>query len=404
MAQKENRLGMIRLALLGLMMLSLAACSSLGGEVSSGFGLLSSSNKGPQPAPLVNFTPRVALHLVWSRHIADGGGYVFSPWIDAGSVYVAGHDGTIARLNLTDGKTQWQVNAGQKLTGGVGTGAGRVVVGTGKGAVLAFDENSGKPVWHALASSEVLSAPRISHGLVVVRTEDNRITAYDALTGKIKWFYEHATPPLTIWNHAGILIERSAVFAGYGGGKLAAVDLINGNLGWEASVAIPHGATEIERIADITSNPVMDRRHVYAVAYHGRVVSLDARSGNIVWARKMSSIAGLAVDDHNVYISEANGDVIALDKNTGERVWTQRGLLARHLSTPAVVGAYVAVGDFQGYLHLLSRQDGAFAGRIATDGSAIITRPIPLTGGVLVQTHDGGIYTFRLKPDTRPSS
>jgi len=397
MTGKGNKIGMIRPLLLGLVVMSLAACSSLKEDVSSGFGLLSGGNKGPQPAPLASFTPRVTLHLAWSRHIADGGGYVFSPWVDAGSVYVAGHDGAVARLHLADGKTQWRIDAGQKLTGGVGVGAGRVVVGTGNGEVLAFDEDSGKPAWRAPASSEVLSAPRVSRGLVVVRTEDNRVTAYDAANGKVKWFYEHATPALTVWNHAGVLVDRGAVFAGYGGGKLAAIDVASGNLGWETNVAIPHGATEIERIADITSNPVTDNRHVYAVTYQGRAACLDARSGNIVWARKMSSIAGLAVDNRNVYISEANGDVVALDKNSGERVWTQRKLFARRLSTPAVVGGYVVVGDFQGYLHLLSREDGAFAGRAATDGSAIVTRPIPLTGGVLVQTRDGGVYTFRFK-------
>ena len=64
---------------------------------------------------------------------------------------------------------------------------------------------------------------------------------------------------------------------------------------------------------------------------------------------------------------------------------------------PMPLGDYVAVGDYQGYVHFLSRSDGAFAARIATDGSAILQAPVRAGDGVLVQTRNGTLYHIGLR-------
>lgn len=369
---------------------ALAGCSSM--NPMNWFG---SSSTAEKPTPLVAFKPAVNLRTGWQAKVGAAHSYAFAPGLSADAIYAAGYDGQLAKLDPANGATLWRIATGGKLSAGVGVGDNLELVGTPKGQLLAFDGN-GKPLWQEQLSSEVLGVPQVAEGIVVVRTADGHIYALDARDGKRKWMYERALPALSLRSQPGVLITRGGVFAGYAGGKLVALALDTGVVGWEASVAIPKGASEIERIADVTSTPVADDKQVCAAAYQGRVACFDLRTGNLNWARDLSSVAGLTMDDRNLYVTNDKGEVVALEKNRGVNLWTQDKLRARGTTAPHRVGNYLAVGDGQGYVHLLALDDGSFAGRSATDGSAIISRPQPRSGGVVVQTANGSVYALAL--------
>lgn len=380
------------ISLAGLLALSLGGCASIGESISTGFGLWGGKDTTEKPSPLPEIRPSLAASIQWQNAAGAAGDYVFTPVVVDGAVYAVGA-GAIARFDEASGKPLWRVETGRKLSGGVGVGGGLVLVATPKGEVLAYDPD-GKEVWQARISAEVLSAPQASDGIVVVRAVDGRIFGLDAHDGKRKWVYQRALPSLAIRSHAGVVVTRGAVFAGYAGGKLVALSLANGSLGWEASVAQPRGATELERIADVTSLPVIDGNRICAVAYQGRVACFDLVNGNLAWAREMSSISGLALDQSYLYVSDARGAVHALDKNSGASIWKQDKLANRRLSAPLARGNHVAVGDLEGQVHFLAREDGSFAARVATDGSAIGAAPQALGQGLVVQTRNGGLFSI----------
>lgn len=390
------KIDVLKLPLTGLLVLSLAGCAGFGESISTGFGLWGGGDKTEKPAPLVQISPSVALRTQWQASVGAAGNYIFTPAVAAGSVYAAGYDGKLARFDAASGQQQWRIETGKKLSAGVGVGEGLVMVATRKGEVLAYDLD-GKALWQARVSSEVLSAPQAADGMVVVRAADGQIFGLDAHDGKRKWVYQRALPALAIRSHAGVVVSRGAVFAGYAGGKLVAISLANGVLGWEASVAQPRGATELERIADVTSLPVLDGSLVCAVAYQGRVACFEVLNGNLAWAREMSSISGLASGQSNVYVSDARGAVHALDKNSGASIWKQDKLLHRRLSAPVVLDKHVAVADLEGYVHVLAREDGSFAARAATDGSAVGADPQLVGRNVLVQTRNGGLFSLAVQ-------
>lgn len=387
---------MKRLVIAVGMLVTLAGCQTVtdtvGGWWDDWFG---SGNPKEVPSALVEFKPTAAVSVRARASIGGAGGSVFVPALSQGAIYVAGYDGKIARLDGEGLQERWRVDAGKKLSGGVGAGDNLVVVGTQKGDVLAFDA-TGKPVWQARASSEIIAPPVIAEGLAIVRSGDSRIFAFDAKDGKRKWVYQRATPALTVRSFAGVTVDKNGVFAGFGGGKLVAIEINNGGVGWEASVAQPRGVSELERIADVTSNPVVDGRQVCAAAYQGRVTCMDLQTGNVNWARDISSLAGLTVDARTVYVSDSKGVVHALDKSSGAYFWKQDKLLYRQLSAPLVYRGYVVVGDLQGYVHFLSREDGSFAARIATDGTPIRAQALAVDGGLVVQTKNGGVFALRL--------
>ena len=330
----------------------------------------------------------------WQASVEESPAAVFLPVFGDDAVYAGGPDGRLIRFDAASGKASGVIDTKHRLAGGIGEGDGMLLVGTFKGEVLAFDEKSGKPRWAAQVSTEVLSPPHAAMDMVIVRTGDGRIYGLDGATGKRKWVYQGATPSLTVRSFAGALIVDERVYAGFAGGRLVALNLANGSLVWEAMVSRPRGATELERISDVTSLPVADQQQVCAVAYQGRIACFEITTGNQIWARDVSSNAGLAMDDHYVYVSENRGGVVAYDKRDGTSVWAQDLLNGLKLSAPLVHGALIVVGDSQGYVNFLRNDSGAIIARSGTDEGAITARPISLPNGIAVQTRKGGVFAF----------
>ena len=370
--------------------LLLGACSTV--EKLNPFG---SSAPKAQPAELGVIQPTAELKLVWQVNVGSAGEFTFSPAVVGDSVYAAARDGTVARFD--GGRQVWRIAAGQQISGGVGSDGKLVVVGTPKGEVLAFEAATGRETWKARVSSEVLAAPAVAEGLAIVRSGDSRIFGFDAVDGKRRWVYQRSTPALSLRSNVGVVPAGHVTLAGFPGGKLVAIANNNGAAVWEVTVALPKGATELERVADVTSLPVVSGSTVCAAAFQGRVACFDSSSGNTIWSRDMSSSAGLDIDSRYVYVADDKGAVHALDAKSGASIWKQDKLSRRDLSRPLVLGNQVAVADYQGVVHLLRREDGAFAARANTDGSAVRAEPVRFGAGLLVQTAKGGLYALEAR-------
>jgi outer membrane protein assembly factor BamB len=374
------------------LLLVAAGCAAPGDSFDRWFG----SGPAQKPAELVVFKPTATAKIAWQGSVGSAEKFVFRPAIDAESVYTAGASGQILRFDADSGKVLSRIDTRIPLSGGVGGDSKVVLAGTVKGEVLVMDR-AGKQVWKTQLTSEVLSAPQIDQGMVVVRTGDGRVFGLDAATGVRKWVYQRALPSLTVRTSVGVLLYRGGAFVGFPGGRLVALAANNGNVGWEATVALPKGATELERVADVSSLPVQDGKQICAVAFQGRVACFDILKGTPNWARDVSSIAGMAIDDRNVYVVDEKSAIIAFEKAGGASLWKQDKLYGRYASGPVVVGNYVAVGDFQGHVHFVSREDGSFVARVATDGSAIVAQPLALNKGILVQTLKGGVFAITIQ-------
>lgn len=341
--------------------------------------------------PLPAIQARATLAPVWQGQVGPAGEYGFVPAVVGGRVYAAGRDGSVVRYE--GGRLAWRTELKLPLSGGVGGDAERIVVGTAKGEVVALDAG-GAVAWKGRVSSEVLAAPQVQGGLVVVRSGDSRITAFDAADGRRKWVYQRSTPPLALRGPAGLALAEGGAIVGFPGGKLVAINLANGAAAWEASVAIPRGATELERVADVVGEPVVRGRQVCAAAYQGRTACFDLAGGSAQWTRDVSSDVGIDADERHVYVTDDKGVVQALDRASGASVWKQDKLAGRRVSRPSVSGRYVYVIDGEGIVHALDRDDGQFAARVATDGSAAAGQPVAAEEGVVVQTERGNLYQF----------
>jgi outer membrane protein assembly factor BamB len=377
----------VTLAAAALALATLVACSS------------SSTKKknSDKPAALVNITARFQPVRAWSATLGKPEPKLrlgLAPVIDGNRVYGAGPHGEVVALDLATGRRVWQKQLKLALSGGPGAGSGLVLVCSSGGTVVALNAADGAERWRAELNSELLAAPAVTPELAVVRTVDGKLYGLEAADGKQRWVTDQQVPRLTLRGTSRPVVSGELVFSGFDNGRLMAVTLAGGTTAWDVAVGQPRGSSELQRLIDIDSPGSLDGDDIFAVAFQGHAVRLARDSGREIWSHEISSYRGLAADALGVYVSTADGHVVRLDRASGAERWRQKALERRSLTAPALQGNSVVVADYQGVIHWLSMEDGAFLAR-AKAGARISSAPQVAGNLVVVQTDKGAIEAWR---------
>lgn len=363
----------------------------------SGCGIFGDKDNTEPPAPLVEFMPTLTLKTLWT--VSAGGGtdksYLkIAPAFYNDQLFTASPEGHLRAFNFSNGQPVWQQKIDVPISGGPGVGDGLVLVGSQKGDVVALSETDGTKQWQVQVSSEVLATPRISQGIVVVRTIDGKLFALDSKTGERLWVYDQTRVPLlTLRGTSSPIVTHDAIIAGFDNGKLAILKLQTGQLLGEYLISEPRGRSELERMVDIDADPLLVGSIIYVTSYQGRTVAL--KRGKLLWERKLSSHAGLGVDADYLYISDTKSHVWALDRYSGDDWWKQDKLQARNLTAPVSIGDYVVVGDMEGYLHWMRRDNGQFVTRYRIGKTSITVPPLVVDDILVAYNSQGKIVALR---------
>jgi len=349
-----------------------------------------------------SFTPRE----VWSSSAGSSdatGLLALTPHVSEGAVIAVDGRGLVVAHDSATGAVRWKRELDLQVAGGVGGGAGLVIVNGREGEIVALDAASGEQRWRQNIGSVAYAPAVVGAGRVALRGADGRLMVLDAATGERRWADTRPVPPLSLQGTSRPLLLEDAVIAGFDNGELAAYALEQGRKLFTVNVALPKGRSEVERMVDVDSTPILDRGVIYALAYQGRLVAIDAASTQLIWSRDLSGFSDLAHDRANLYLTDAHGTVMAIDKRSGKPLWNQDALHARGVTAPARVGDMVVVGDGEGYLHWLSAEDGRLLARLRPLSSAIIGAP-RLAGELLVvQGRDGRVAAVQALPVTAPA-
>ncbi|WP_166360094.1 outer membrane protein assembly factor BamB [Pseudomonas akapageensis] len=363
-------------------------------------GCSSNSKKELPPAELTDFKEEVVLKKQWSRSIGDGQGETYNmlvPAIENERIYAADVNGVVMAIDRYNGDVLWKKDLELPVSGAVGVGSGLVMIGTLKGEVVAMDAISGEEKWRSRVTSEVLAPPATNGDVVVVQTQDDRVIGLDAATGNQRWIHESTPAVLTLRGTGAPIVTNRLAIAGLSTGKVIALDTQNGVPVWEQRVAIPQGRSELDRVVDIDGGLLLSGGTIYVASYQGRVAGLDLESGRVLWQRDASSYAGVSQGFGNVYVSLASGTVEGIDERSSTALWSNDSLARRQLSAPEVYSSYVAVGDLEGYLHLLSQVDGRFVGRERIDSDGLRARPLVVGDMIYVYGNSGKLEALTIK-------
>lgn len=361
-----------------------------------------------KPNPLPKFNQEVRLDVVWSKKIGGGSGdraIRLKPAVIGGRIFAASADGHVKALTTDTGRVVWDVQikkfyskaelamgftkALDAITGGVGAGGDLVVVGTGSGEIIALHQSDGSLAWRVSVSSEVLAAPQIDGDLVVVQTIDGKVGGFDAIDGTRRWIYTTNTPALTLRGTATPLIAGDFVVTAFANGRVAFLDKQSGLAAFDQRIAVAQGSSDLERLVDIDGAMVFEDGRIYVASFQGRLVSIELGSGRMNWAENISSVEGVGTGFGHVYLARADSQVTAFDADNGREIWNVDGLFYRDITSPVAIGSYIAVTDFEGYVHLLAQSDGRFVGRRKVDRKGIKVGLVS-EGGRLYAMGDSG--------------
>lgn len=336
------------------------------------------------PKALTSIEKSVELKISWQDFAAKGPGelgYLLPPVVAGQQIFAVDREGNLTAWERNKGQFLWEAALGSGASSGLSYNQGQLYLGTQNGEVLALSAVGGQILWRTRLSTQILTPPQVNASAhqLVVQTADGRVAALDERTGRILWNYESQEPLLTLHGTATPLVVPAATFAGFANGRVVAIDNRNGQMAWDVRVAVPSGRTDIERLVDVDGQPLLTSKGMLVVtSYQGRLIALDPSSGRGIWERKDSSYYPAVEGLGNIlYVDEAS-NILALDARSGGVLWNQDALSGRRLTAPVIWGDVLAVGDYEGFVHLVSLTDGHLVGRIEADASGI-EQPLVVT-------------------------
>ncbi|NDU86142.1 MAG: outer membrane protein assembly factor BamB [Ferrovum sp.] len=345
-------------------------------------------------APLPPLKPTVTADVSWKLSVGETQEGVLVPLLHDHVLYVAGETGELEAVDPGSGKSLWSLKTGEAFSAGVGIGEHEILLGNKKGEVLAW-LTTGQFLWRSPISSELLAAPQGGDSMVVARTADGKVVGLNEADGKQVWAQSRPMPPLVLRGVGGMTLGQGAALVSLPGGKLLSLNLSDGAVQWESLVSPPHGATELERMNDVLGDPLVGDGLVCTASYQGRAACLESEHGQLVWSRDVDAQGPLVEGGDHLVLTTAKSDVMALDRRTGNVVWKIQSLEGRYLSPPTVTASYVVIGDAEGVVHFLMREDGTEVGRITTDKSPIVQAPVFLGDDrVVVVNREGKIFAL----------
>jgi outer membrane protein assembly factor BamB len=352
-------------------------------------GCSSSPSAVLPPVELTPLEEKINISRLWKFTAGEGVSDFYlklKPVFNKNTGYIVDYKGYLQAFAINTGKIIWQTDLNIPVSGGLTLINGTLLFGTSKGEVVALkiinhattnygiddaDVANVKELWRAQLSSEILSRPASAKGIIVVKTIDGRVYGLNIENGNQTWVYDRSVPRLTLRGSSAPLISNDIVIIASDSGKLAALSLKHGKLLWETTIAVAQGRNELERVIDIDVDPIILDDVIYVVGYQGRIAAVKIGSGQLIWSRDFSSYSGLYVDAFRVYVSDASGQVWALNRYNGSTLWRQDKLLRRQLTAPEAQDNYIVVGDYNGYLHWLNREDGKLVARKQLNNSDI---------------------------------
>lgn len=361
----------------------------------------SSTDTFEQPAPVPEVVSSVKLQEIWDIDIGDGhdGSFLYLEPLYAGDmIYAASADGMVYAIEPAGGQVRWKRDTDRQIMAGVGGDRALIYLVTRDARLVALSREDGSEVWSAALPNEALSAPRSNNSMVVAQTIDGKVHGFSAGSGEKLWQYDSAVPALSLRAAASPLVGTDLVLASLANGRLMALNGETGQPVWQYQVGEPTGRTELERLVDVAGEPLILENAAMVVGYQGKLALVDIETGREIWSRAASSLHSPMIGNGKIFLTAADGDILALQGQDRRELWRQDQLAWRQPTRPTVLGDYLLVGDFEGYIHILSMADGSFEGQLMYDNDGL---RVPFTvipdDRLLVYGNSGEMSVFSIQ-------
>lgn len=288
-----------------------------------------------------------------------------------GQIVTASRGGDLTGFNSA-GERLWSINVGDQITGGVALDAlsQTAIISTRGGQVMAFDNVTGAKRWQKQLSGSVLTPALITNNRVILSANDGFLHGLSLQTGQSVWQFATQVPAISVRGSAApTLLDSKTALLATADGRLHAVTTDSGLPQWSRRVGVGTGSSEVERMSDVDGTPIVDKNQLFAISYSGQLLGIDLASRQVMFVNELASLKSLAVNNQQVIGTSLEGKVVAYNRSNGEVLWESEELAYRHLTNPVMIGNYIAVGDFDGMVHLFDPASGKIVSRVQTKGA-----------------------------------
>lgn len=365
-----------------------------------------------------NRIPHVALSEspteVWVSNIGQGNSrrnrITADPVVADGRIFTLDAEAGLVATGL-NGQTLWSVDLtpGFERGGGISGGAlavagGAVYASTGYGELVSLDPATGSVNWRQRLAAGI-TAPTVTGNSVYITSRDSQAWSLNPENGRIRWQLPAAEADAVRSGGAAPAVTDRLVIFPFGSGELVATLRQSGVRVWGSAVAGARRGVAYNNLNDITGDPVIVGDTLFAGNQSGRVVAMEAASGERIWTALDGAYSPiLAAGDSVFFISDRN-ELIRLDAATGARIWgTELPLYVRERERrrqavfthygPILAGGRLVVASGDGAIRFFDPESGTETGQVAVRGGAA-TNPVVVDGTLFVVSGDGRLHAYR---------
>lgn len=379
-----------------IIMLIIGGCST--------FSRTQTISMSPLPKVENQFQPK----LIWKLLVGDNHSNIYSnlhlAWKGA-YIFAANRCSIVKAIDINTGREIWSNDFSMPinllshkitefLSGGLTVEGDKLYFGSELAKLYALNIYDGKVIWETHLSGEVLSSPVVSNGIVLVHNSNGILQAINNFDGTVKWSIRLNVPLFSLRGESAPAIAFDTAIIGDDNGCISAVLLNQGQIIWQQRISNVGGETEVERLKDVQTTPVVINGVVYAVSYNGNLAAMDLYSGKLIWSNNIGSISDLLVNNSLIYLIDQTDCLMSISAVKGLILWRQDKLLHRSLTSPVLYKNYIITGDAEGYLHWIDPKDGHFIVQHKVDNSGILSQCVVAGDKLIVQAKNGKVYAF----------
>lgn len=331
------------------------------------------------------------------------------PIVVDGRVFTVDSEGRLSAFAIADGKRLWDVSLRRKgegdaaIGGGVSYSRGQLYATTGYSELVALSPADGGVIWRRDIPAPSRAAPTILDDRVFVTTLDNRILALGAAAGEMLWEYAGIGENTTLLGSAAPAAERDIVVPAFSSGELYALHVGNGAVAWSESLTSLRSLGGLGSLSDIRGLPVIDKGLVIAVSFGGRLIAIDARTGNRAWQRDIGSAVTPWIAGNHLFVVSTQNELVALGRDTGAIRWVRQ--LPRFKdgkdrsgaifwTAPVLAGGRLIVAGTDGGVWEVAPEDGSVV-RTWSTGRSVTIPPLVAGGRLYLLADDGTLTAYR---------
>lgn len=334
------------------------------------------------------------------------------PVVAGGVVYTLDARSRVT-ATTTSGQTLWSVDLlngtdgrADASGGGLAFGAGRVFVTSGFGDVTALDPQSGGTLWVQDLDAPGTSAPTVSGDLVYVVGRDSTAWAIEVANGRVRWQVSGTPSDSGFGGGAGPAVSDDLAVFPFDSGEVVGVFPEGGVQRWSTVVSGVRAGAAIVNISDISADPVIDGGRIYVGNATGRLVAMDAFSGERLWTANEGATSPVWPAGGSVFFVNDLNALVRLDAATGETIWrtqlpdfvvqsrfSRKRMVFAHYG-PILASGRLIVASSDGQIRAFDPVNGALVANAALPGGAA-SHPAVAGGVLYVVTKQGQLVAFR---------